>query len=51
MRYAEGMKKAGKDVQVCFYEDGIHSFAHFNQTSIAEKMMVDVTAFLDSHRG
>ena len=49
MRYAKGMKKAGKSVQVCFFEDGVHLFGQFNQVEIAEQMLVDIVSFLESH--
>ncbi|KAG0580360.1 hypothetical protein KC19_4G168000 [Ceratodon purpureus] len=50
MRYAEGMKEAGKDVVVCFYEDGIHVFCLLDQTApTADKMMLDVASFIATH--
>lgn len=50
MRYAEGMKKAGKSVQVLFYEDGVHLMGHFNQVGIAKQMLIDIVSFLESHQ-
>lgn len=49
MRYSEGMKKAGKEVQTIFYEEGIHTFALLNQAKLASQMLLDVAAFINSH--
>ena len=49
MRYAEDMKKAGKRVQVLYYEDGIHLMCHFNQAGVAEQMMSDIVSFIENH--
>lgn len=50
MRYAEGMKKAGKSVQVLYYEDGVHLFGQFNQVEIGKQMQVDIVSFFESHQ-
>nr|ABX10763.1 gibberellin receptor GID1-like protein [Physcomitrium patens] len=49
MRFAEGLQKAGKQVQTIFYEEGIHTFALLNQAKVGPKMFLDVAAFINSH--
>ena len=48
MRYAEGLKKAGKQVEVHFYEDGIHTFGLLNQYKLANQMLHDIETFVHS---
>lgn len=48
MRYAEALKKAGKQVEVHFYEDGIHTFGLLNQYKLATHMMHDIETFVHS---
>jgi len=43
------MKKAGKEVQTIFYEEGIHTFALMNQAKVAVQMLVDIATFINGH--
>jgi gibberellin receptor GID1 len=48
-RYSEGMKKAGKEIETIFYEDGIHTFGLLNQAKLAQKMIQDIVTFINAH--
>jgi len=43
------MKKAGKEVQTIFYEEGIHTFALLNQAKVSNQMFLDITTFMNAH--
>jgi len=43
------MKKAGKEVQTIFYEEGVHTFALLNQAKVAAQMFQDVATFINGH--
>lgn len=49
-RYVEEMTKAGKQVQMCFYEEAVHCFGQLNQAVIADQMLVDVATFFQKHQ-
>jgi len=49
-RYVEEMRKAGKQVQMCFYEEGVHDFGQLNQAVIADQMLVDIDTFFQNHQ-
>jgi gibberellin receptor GID1 len=51
MRYVDEMKKAGKKVQLCFYEDAVHLFGQLNQAVVGEQMLNDIATWLHSHQG
>lgn len=50
MRYVDEMKKAGKNVQLCFYEEAVHLFGHLNQAVVGEQVLNDIAAWLHSHQ-
>lgn len=45
----EEMKKVEKNVEVCFYEDGVYLCVYFNYVEIVEQMFVDVVMFFESY--
>lgn len=49
-RYVEELKKAGKQVQMCFYEEGAHLFGQLNQAVIADQMLIDIATFFQNHQ-
>lgn len=48
-RYADCLNRAGKDVKVFFYKNGIHSFGLFDQTHITKQMFFNIMGFIDNH--
>lgn len=43
------MKKAGKEVETIFYEDGVHTFGLLNQVKVAAQMFTDIATFINAH--
>lgn len=49
-RYVEEMKQAGKRVQACYYEEGVHIFGQLNQAVVGEQQLIDIATFLQTHQ-
>ncbi|KAJ7560494.1 hypothetical protein O6H91_04G132200 [Diphasiastrum complanatum] len=48
IRYVEGLKKAGKKVDMLFYAGAIHAFHIFDMQKVAKQVRLDICKFIDA---